>query len=83
MRTTIDIPDWLFRRIKALAAFKGITLKEFITRAIEHEMSKSGDNSGEVRITGPLVPSDKPGSLNITSEDIAKLLEIEDLHVPT
>jgi hypothetical protein len=83
MRTSIDIPDTLFRRIKALAAIKGITLKEFITRAIERELDEKKEKTVKDRITGPLVPSDKPGSLTITAEDIARVMEREDMHVPS
>ncbi len=35
MRTTIDLPDAVFRETKALAATRGITLKQFILEAIE------------------------------------------------
>jgi hypothetical protein len=35
MRTTIDLPDPLFRRAKARAALSGLTLKELITRWVE------------------------------------------------
>jgi hypothetical protein len=37
MRTTIDIPDALFRKTKALAALQGSSMKDFIIRAVEHE----------------------------------------------
>ena len=40
MRTTIDIPDALFRRAKATAAARGLTLKQFIVNAVEHEISQ-------------------------------------------
>jgi hypothetical protein len=35
MRTTIDLPDAVFRETKALAATRGITMKQFILEAIE------------------------------------------------
>ena len=35
MRTTVDIPDPLFRETKALAAMRGITIRQFIIEAIE------------------------------------------------
>jgi hypothetical protein len=35
MRTTIDIPDELFRRAKATAALEGRTLKDLVTEALE------------------------------------------------
>jgi hypothetical protein len=37
MRTTIDLPDALFRRTKALAALQGSSMKDFIVRAVQHE----------------------------------------------
>ena len=38
MKTTIEIPDKTLRRAKALAAAKGITLKELVTEAIEDKL---------------------------------------------
>jgi hypothetical protein len=35
MRTTIDLPDELFRQVKARAALDGLKLKELITRYVE------------------------------------------------
>jgi hypothetical protein len=35
MRTTIDLPDELFRQAKARAALDGLKLKELITRYVE------------------------------------------------
>lgn len=35
MRTTIDLPDELFRQAKARAALDGMRLKELITRFVE------------------------------------------------
>ncbi len=38
MKTTIDLPDPLFRRAKATAAVRGITLKRFISKAVENSL---------------------------------------------
>ena len=38
MRTTIDLPDPVFRRLKASAALEGLSLKELILRAVEKEL---------------------------------------------
>jgi hypothetical protein len=35
MRTTVDLPDSLFRETKILAATRGITIRQFIIDAIE------------------------------------------------
>lgn len=34
MRTTIDLPDALFREVKATAANRGLKLKDFVTAAL-------------------------------------------------
>lgn len=78
MRTTIDLPDKLFRRLKAYSANQGISLKKFITRALERELVSGEKNPSETFITFPLVPSKKPGKTRLTSEKIAKILENED-----
>ena len=50
MRTTIDLPDALFRRMKALAALRGSSMKDLIVRAIEREVAaKSGSAAKPAR----------------------------------
>lgn len=38
MKTTVDLPDPLFRRAKATAAAKGQTLKTFISNSVEQSL---------------------------------------------
>ena len=46
MCTTIDLPDALFRRTKAVAALRGSSMKDLIVRAIERELvAKSGNQA--------------------------------------
>ena len=42
MRTTIDLPDELFRRVKARAALDGLTLKTLLTRYVEQGLRGPG-----------------------------------------
>ena len=42
MKTTIEIPDELFRHTKATAALAGETLKEYVTTAIRERLERSG-----------------------------------------
>jgi hypothetical protein len=51
MRTTIEIPDDLFRKTKATAALRGSTMKELIVRAIERDVS----GGGSAKKAAPLV----------------------------
>ena len=41
MKTTLEIPDALFRRIKATAAERGQSLKDFVTEALQVQLAKS------------------------------------------
>lgn len=41
MKTTIDIPDPIFRRAKSTAAQRGQSLKEFVTEALLEKLSVS------------------------------------------
>jgi len=80
MRTTIDIPDGVFRRAKALAAMEGKTLKAFVLDALTHELAirKEGKRSSK-RVKLPLVKSKHPGSLRLTGDAIAGAIEDEDV----
>lgn len=40
MKTTIEMSDELFGRVKRTAAEEGITLKEFIERSVRRELSR-------------------------------------------
>ena len=40
MKTTIDLPDATFRKAKAMAAARGITLKRFFTQALEERLRR-------------------------------------------
>ena len=50
MKTTLEIPDVLFRRAKATAAERGLSLKEFVSDALREKLASK-------RRTGP---SDDP-----------------------
>ena len=39
MKTTLEIPDALFRRVKSKAAGRGQTLKEFVNEALQEKLA--------------------------------------------
>jgi hypothetical protein len=39
MKTTLEIPDPVFRRAKARAAEQGVPLRQFVTEAVEEKLS--------------------------------------------
>ncbi len=40
MKTTVELPDATFRQAKALAAGRGMTLKQFFTEALEQQLRR-------------------------------------------
>ncbi len=71
MRTTVDIPDTLYRQLKGKAASEGRSVKELILRGVEQELRDQPRRRGRVAL--PIVPSKRPGSLKL---DNAKIFEI-------
>lgn len=41
MKTTLDIPDAIFRRAKSQAAKRGMPLRQFVTQAVEQMLKSS------------------------------------------
>ena len=73
MRTTVDLPDPLFRRMKATAALRGSSIKDLITTAIESEISKR-QSANDYSVQLPLIHSKHPGTLDLTNAEIEDLL---------
>lgn len=44
MKTTLEIPDPVFRRAKARAAERGIPLRQFVTEAVEEKLGATTSN---------------------------------------
>lgn len=71
MRTTVDIPDPLYRELKGKAAREGHSVKELILRGVEQELRSRSRKIRRVSL--PIVPSKRPGTLEL---DNAKIFEI-------
>jgi len=71
MRTTVDIPDALYRELKGKAASEGRSVKKLILRGVEGELCV-GPKKGR-RVSLPIVRSKRPGSLRL---DNARIFEI-------
>ncbi len=72
MRTTVDIPDALYRELKARAAREKRSVKELILRGVEVELRPPTKKRAR-RVSLPLIRSKKPGTLEI---DNAKIFEL-------
>jgi hypothetical protein len=49
MRTTLDLPDNLFRKAKLQAVHEGVALKEVVTRALERGLASSAASEDNER----------------------------------
>ncbi len=49
MRTTVDLPDDLFRQAKAKAAIEGISLRDLIEAGVRHILAEHSESSDEAR----------------------------------
>ncbi len=45
MKTTLEIPDPVFRRAKSVAATRGIPLREFVTEAVKDKLAAESQAS--------------------------------------
>ncbi len=56
MKTTLVIPDGVFRRAKATAAQQGIPLRQFVSEAVEEKLAAAvrGEGKPWVRLAGGL-----------------------------
>ncbi|HWZ31671.1 MAG TPA: hypothetical protein VNX18_10080 [Bryobacteraceae bacterium] len=55
MRLTIDLPDPVYRRMKAAVAAEGITIKEFVLRAIENELKQRSSARDKIKVSAKSV----------------------------
>jgi len=72
MRTTIDIPDETYRRLKVKAAQEGQTVRQIALRGIERELAGAQDRPVR-KLELPLIRSIRPGTLDLTNEQIDEL----------
>jgi hypothetical protein len=73
MRTTVDLPEPLFRKTKAIAALRGSTMRDLIVHALENELKTPVAKKGD-RITFPLVRLPKGRKVDLTGFDFDDLL---------
>jgi plasmid stability protein len=73
MRTTVDIPDEVYRRLKVKAAREGETFREIALRAMLREIEEP-EPKPVPRLTEPILESYSPGSIRIDNEQIYDLI---------
>ena len=74
MRTTIDIPDEIYRAIKVKAAQEGATVREIVLRGLERALELVEVQARRKKFEIPVISSSRPGTLQLTNEQIDDLL---------
>jgi hypothetical protein len=56
VKTTLEIPDLIFRRAKSVAAQRGIALRVFVTEAVEEKLAGTSQKGEKpwIRLAGGL-----------------------------
>jgi len=73
MRTTVDIPDGIYRQLKSRAAREGSSTRALILRGVKEVLKPERRKAG-VPVSLPIVQSKRPGTVvldNATIYDIA------------
>jgi hypothetical protein len=78
MRTTLDLPDELLREAKITAVRRRTTLRALVKQALARELGTGGEGPARKRARLPIFHSRAPGTLDVTSEDLAGLESRED-----
>jgi hypothetical protein len=78
MKTTVEIPNDLFRQAKARAALEGLSLRELVTYGLRLALQAPPQAARSSRVAFPLIRS-RPGASPLTeSETSAALAELND-----
>lgn len=84
MKTTIELPDDLFREAKATAARRGTALKELVREALEEKLAREAQpipREGGARqwpVPPPDVPIDELRRIDAIIEEEFEQIEAED-----
>jgi hypothetical protein len=54
MKTTLEIPDTIFRKAKAKAAEQGMPLRQFVTEAVEEKLKAVSGEKPWMKMAGGL-----------------------------
>ena len=74
MRTTVDIPNPVYRRLKTEAAHRGCSVKELVLRGVRLELEGGRPARKTQAIKLPIINSKRPGWLRLTNQQINEIL---------
>ena len=78
MRTTIDLPDSLYRTLKARSALEGLPMKDLVRRLVERGLAGAPTLNGDQRSACPSISLGQPLAAGLLSN--ANLFDLLDGH---
>jgi plasmid stability protein len=72
MRTTVDIPDGIYRQLKSRAAREGRSTRALILKGVREVLKLERRKTG-VSVSLPMVRSKRPGSVTLDNATIYDL----------
>ena len=73
MRTTVDIPDAIYRELKSRAVSQGTSVKALVLRGVESVLTSEEPRQLR-RVKLPIIRGGVPGSLKLDNEKIYDLI---------
>jgi len=70
MRTSVDIPEPIYRQMKVKAATEGTTIREIILEGIEMSLLKKENLPRKSSARFPVLKSKHPGSIKLGEEGV-------------
>ncbi len=79
MQTLLNLPDSLYQKSRTLAASRGSTVEQFIIEAVAKEVQHTLEDEaclalGDQEVVLPVIPSRRPGTLDLSRFDFDDLL---------
>lgn len=75
VRTTVDIPDPIYRRLKSAAALRGCSVKDLVLLGVKAELEGSKVSQLKKKtVSLPIIDSKRPGQLRLTNRQINEIL---------
>jgi hypothetical protein len=75
MRTTIDLPDDLYKSVRTVAIEDDTTLRQMVLDGLTLVLEKRVSRAPAKRLSLPVIRSARPGTLDIDSEKIYEIID--------
>lgn len=76
MRTSVDIPDDLFKKAKLAAVERGVSMRELIIRGLQRSLSETSVKPDASRL--PKLPTEGRSAYDLSNQELDAILAAEE-----